>query len=137
MQIVAILLVFFAISGGHAQEEPAPKKKEKIYDNDLDIQLDEQYEAGPFLIYQCGNKHFACVNKKSRDKCQLQRYYAQQTGDRNLQCANLKEFKVTKHCVHEQMKMIARPKEMILCKRGPIVSKPEIVSPSLSAKQSE
>lgn len=65
--------------------------------------LSDEYEAGPFLIYDCKNKHWVCVLKPYFETCQSQRAQEQFDKIEKLSCAPVEEFPNKKSCFQKQL----------------------------------
>jgi hypothetical protein len=68
------------------------------------------YREGSYLIYDCKDRHFACVDEESYNGCRERREKALRALSKYLECAPLKKFDTQKKCrkVHyEQMHSVA------------------------------
>lgn len=79
--------------------------------NDFDPKVDiisDKYEAGPFLIYDCKDKHYVCVLESYFKECGESR--AKDIHDRKLElsCAPISEHLNKKSCFQKQLFMVSQ-----------------------------
>jgi hypothetical protein len=90
------LMVFFLLIGLclplHASEKVLAG-----YDPRVDI-ISENYEAGPFLIYDCEDKHWVCVLEEYYKECQEKRESDLLHQKVKVRCASVAEFPTKKAC---------------------------------------
>ncbi|MEI8347103.1 MAG: hypothetical protein WCG27_06535, partial [Pseudomonadota bacterium] len=60
--------------------------------------ISEVYKSGMYLIYDCIERHFACVNNDGFERCREQRELSKKRGRGLLSCAPLKKFSTTPEC---------------------------------------
>lgn len=99
-----MLFCFFLIS------VPNSQSREKVltgYDPKVDI-IAENYEAGPYLIYDCVEKHWTCVLESYFEECQNKR--AQDITDNMiyLRCAPIGKLPNKKSCFQKQLFFISQ-----------------------------
>lgn len=74
-----------------------------------DYRIDNKLRAGKYLIYQCENKHFACVDEVGFQNCKENRKKSKsQKNFKLLDCAPLKEFQSKLKCVEESYGLIEK-----------------------------
>ena len=79
--------------------------------NDYDPRVDiiaENYEAGPFLIYDCDEKHWTCVLEPYFKECQEKRNQAMHDKKINLGCAPVAQLPNKKSCFQKQLFMTSQ-----------------------------
>lgn len=74
------------------------------FDND-DPQMDEFYQKGSYLVYDCFTMHWVCTDKLEFNRCKIQRKEALLDYKENLPCAYFDEYKTRKLCQNAQTKM--------------------------------
>jgi len=77
------------------------------YDPILDA-ISPKYEAGPFLIYDCVENHFACVLETYAEDCRQQRRQDQAERKHNLSCAPITLRPNKKSCFQMQLMMTSQ-----------------------------
>lgn len=83
----------------------------EIYPNGYDATRDviaENYEAGPFLIYDCKEGHYVCVLSDYYKKCEADRADDLIGRKLNLSCAPIGEFPNKKSCFQRQLFMTSQ-----------------------------
>ena len=77
------------------------------YDARVDI-ISEDYEAGPFLIYDCQKKSWICVLEEYQKTCLEKR--AKDVHERKLElsCAFISELPNKKSCFQKQLFMVSQ-----------------------------
>ena len=111
VSLFSFLLVFLlnALSNAKEQSGDAPN-----------VRISPKYYRGEYLIFDCQDLHFACVNLEGFQLCQEWRREDLQKKRLQLKCAPLKKFPSQKACFKEQEKQIARPKtKKVFCSHRP------------------
>lgn len=67
------------------------------------------YRMGSYLIYDCEDKHYACVDKESYDKCRNWRDKAIYNVEEFMPCAPLAVYKKLKECKKAHYQSMQRP----------------------------
>ena len=115
--------LFFIFVGTHAVEIDLDSER-KVQEKDVqygigtfdklgdDIRISRFYRRGPYFIYDCEGKHFACVNKENFENCKERRKKAKMWNKKRLACVPLKKFKKRFGCekVHRE-KLSKKPPE--------------------------
>jgi hypothetical protein len=65
------------------------------------------YEAGPYLIYDCQARHWACVIREQFDECVAQREQDTFEFKMHLSCGHFEEFPDYLSCSKRQLFMIS------------------------------
>ncbi|MFP5385656.1 MAG: hypothetical protein ACLGHN_06220 [Bacteriovoracia bacterium] len=99
MRILFFFLFFLAADSTRA-EDYGPLDDEGTFQ---DI-ISEEYEAGPFLIYDCKDKHWVCVQPSYYENCKTLRKndLAQREGLYHT-CAPVGKFPTKKSCFQRQL----------------------------------
>ena len=97
MKSFIIVLIF--MQAGFAQERKAP-----VIDPTADI-ISDEYEAGPYLIYNCEKKHWVCVLKPYFQECQEKRAEEEKSSGVYHSCAPIGEFPTKKSCFQRTLFM--------------------------------
>jgi hypothetical protein len=87
----------------HAQNKAEDKS---FIDPKINYQIDWQYVAGEYLIYDCQRSHYACVNKDGSQNCKEERTFAIETKAKSYPCVPLKKFETKSACVGKQYKLV-------------------------------
>ena len=85
---------------------PALIGAEEAFKIDKAVYISEIYREGAFLIYDCQDRHFACVDQKGFGYCSDLRQSAMSLKKYDLPCAPLKEFSSMDECVQMQYRLI-------------------------------
>ncbi len=74
------------------------------FDPKVDI-IADNYEAGPFLIYNCEEKHWVCVTLPYFKECEEKRFKETVRPATHHSCAAVGEFPTKKSCFQRQLFM--------------------------------
>jgi len=100
------LMLFCMLLAPHLLADDAEKVLNG-YDPKVDI-IAENYEAGPFLIYDCIEKHYTCVLESYYKECAEKREKDLQLRKLALSCAPLTELPNKKSCFQKQLFMVSQ-----------------------------
>lgn len=109
MKVIILFLTFcsFAI---YAADESVVAPAKSVEDLDRDIpngkMLSRYYRRGNYLIYDCEDGHFACVDDLSYARCQKWRNKAIDKVKEYMPCAPLTRFDSIEKCDSEHYKYI-------------------------------
>ena len=81
-----------------------------------DVRISRFYRRGPYLIYDCESKHFACVTEENFEDCGERRKKAKIWNKKNLVCAPLKKFEKRLACEKTHRKKLLQRSPEPLCK---------------------
>lgn len=95
MKLSLIWMLFLSLHG-HCDEETAA---------DL---IAPNYEAGPFLIYDCEEKHWVCVKKSYFNECEEKRDKDFFSESYYHSCAPIGEFPTKRSCFQRQLFMTSQ-----------------------------
>lgn len=98
----SLFFILFSIVFSTYGEE----KKEKERKTHHMVQLSRFYRSGEYLLYDCNNRHFVCVDKTSFDECREKRNEAIDKRNFLLPCAPLKKLGHFEICVEVQYSKI-------------------------------
>lgn len=115
MKIILIILSLFYlvhVSANERKESGSRFRSEWI---------SEKYKSGPFLIYNCEDLYFVCVDEDAFLSCKEERDKARHRRDFRLPCAPLKEFDHFDLCVVAQYEKMAQKRAMHFCLGGDFV----------------
>lgn len=111
-------------SGGAQLIKPvAPKRnvlegvsEEQLRNEVLLPRIDLKYRSGGYLIYDCADQHFVCVDSRGFSQCQLDREFSRESERLILACSPLKRFNSFELCLDELYRLMhqARPKTICL-----------------------
>lgn len=65
--------------------------------------ISENYEAGPFLMYDCSNQHWVCVLESYYNECEKNRQTELLTDKTEHSCAPMGEFPNKISCFQRQL----------------------------------
>ena len=77
--------------------------------------ISETYRNGAYLIYDCKERHFACVNEESYKLCQDNRKKSFIRKHSHHRCAPLKKFDQQANCFKVQMNLIEKNPDKRFC----------------------
>jgi len=86
--------------------------------NDFDPRTDiisEKYEAGPYLIYNCQEKHFVCVMEANYKECEEQRSKDNAEKKLELSCAPISKMLNKKSCFQQQLFFVSQNQGTKFC----------------------
>ena len=81
-----------------------------------DIRISRFYRRGPYLIYDCKGKHFACVIEENFENCEERRKKAKVWNKNNLSCVPLKKFENRFNCEKTHREKLSQRSPEPLCK---------------------
>lgn len=107
------LMLFLIMTAAHAFADVGEKVLND-YDPRTDI-ISEKYEAGPYLIYDCKEKHFTCVLESYYKECEVKR--AQDNHDKKLElsCAPIAKMLNKKSCFQQQLFFVSQNQGTKFC----------------------
>lgn len=78
--------------------------------------MNSKYLSGLYLIYDCPNHYFACVDRESFESCkELREKNIKFTKAKRQPCAPFKKFETRVDCLKEQYRLIQRGGNLSLC----------------------
>lgn len=95
------LLLFILIYGGFCWSDDQPKSLAG-FDPRTDI-IADNYEAGPYLIYDCEEKHWVCVMEAFYKECEEKRKNDLTAEGLYHSCAPVGVFPTKKSCFQRQL----------------------------------
>ncbi|PIK15286.1 hypothetical protein [Halobacteriovorax sp. JY17] len=114
-----LLLLFshsvFSQTAEKAQEMLNKAEKDAVLRRRLEPRISEKYYLGRFLIYDCEDRHFACVNLPSFFNCEEKREIEKENKNVFFSCAPLKQYKTLKDCTDAYMGFIYRRTNKAFC----------------------
>ncbi|OUR96992.1 hypothetical protein A9Q84_11695 [Halobacteriovorax marinus] len=81
----------------------------------LEPRLSNKYYRGRYLVYDCIDRHYVCVNLPSFYNCRETRVKEIENKEVLLSCAPLKLFKTQKECFDANYKLIHRVTNKAFC----------------------
>lgn len=94
------------------------------YDPKVDI-ISEDYEAGPFLIYDCVQNHWTCVLESYYKECEKKRSEDLHFKKERMSCAPVGELPNKKSCFQRQLFLVSQNVGYRFC-IGPVWQQKEI-----------
>ena len=70
--------------------------------------LNNNYQRGPYLVYDCSEKHWVCTGDSEFKRCKRIREKAIKDNKKNLPCGMIKGFKSERQCHQFQLKLTSR-----------------------------
>jgi hypothetical protein len=101
--LLIVSLAFFAVS---ASAQTAIKSLEG-FDPINDV-VSDQYQTGPYLIYDCVEKHWTCVVQENFQECQDKRVEDLKIIQKNLRCAPFEKLSSKKSCLQRQLYLVGQ-----------------------------
>ena len=95
------LMIIFGFLSVSAWSDSRPKFLND-YDPSTDV-IAENYEAGPYLIYDCVEKHWVCVLESYYNDCVSARVEDQLLKRLDLRCAPIAQLPNKKSCFQKQL----------------------------------
>lgn len=103
---IAFILVFINISSALCADGAASKANEDF--SLFDSFLDNNYQRGGHLVYDCLEKHWVCTGAIEYNRCLRYRSTALKDNKNKLPCGVVKKFKNEKVCQLEQSRLTSR-----------------------------
>lgn len=105
---MALKLMLFCVLIFSAQA-PADDGEKSLndYDPKVDI-ISEDYEAGPYLIYDCVQKHYVCVLESYYKECEENRVYDVALNKEQTRCTPISQHLNKKSCFQKQLLLVSR-----------------------------
>ncbi len=101
------------------ETETEVTEEKKIRDINLNKlvgpKISYKYRLGQYLIYDCIDKHFACVTDYDFQNCQNKRKEAFDDKDFNLRCAPLKKWENYPECINIQYEKMYQNPGLAFC----------------------
>ena len=104
---MAFILILFFTLGLSPVMADSGEKVLNGYDPKVDI-ISEDYEAGPFLIYDCEKRAWICVLEDYKKDCLLKREQDIHDKKLDLRCAFISELPNKKSCFQKQLFMVSQ-----------------------------
>ncbi|WP_127717282.1 hypothetical protein [Halobacteriovorax sp. HLS] len=121
MRILVIISCFLSfqniVFGQKIDESDLLNKDEKnsTLRRRLEPRISDKYYRGRYLIYDCVNRHYVCINLPSFYNCQEERLKEIEAKSVLLSCAPLKQFKTQKECFDVNYSLIHRITNKSFC----------------------
>lgn len=100
-------------------EKKAPKHDtedmDKIERERYEPRISNKWFRGSYLIYDCLQGNFACVNYQSFVRCTDEREEDKKESRPSLKCAPFKKFSSQEKCFKEQYRQIQNQKPKVFC----------------------
>lgn len=114
------LLILLCLNLGAQESEPASTNPNKVSDEvrrqeALLPRIDSKYRAGGYLIYDCEDQHFVCVDARGFDQCELDRQTSRERGRLILSCSPLKRFQTFELCLEEFYRLMHKASPKTIC----------------------
>lgn len=121
--VLLIFSVFFPLAYAQEKTEVPAAAKSRLDQDTLsemerirkEPRISSDFSRGEFLIYDCRNRNFACVNEPSYERCKKLREAGYKNKKMVLPCAPLKEFKDQPTCFKKHYSLIHRQKAKAFC----------------------
>lgn len=118
MKILALILftqftLVFSVAL-YAQENKEPEAQANKNTSKLEVGVDfdqqdpfvnEIYQKGNYLVFDCIGKYWVCTGKTEYKGCKRKRDEAKENFDKNIKCAYFAEFNSREECYKEQQRM--------------------------------
>lgn len=116
--------IFNEVAAVEIELDPEQKEQEKVLKYGVgtfdkmgdDIRISRFYRRGPYLIYDCKGKHFACVIKENFENCAERRKKAKIWNKSGLACVPLKKFENRLNCEKTHREKLPQRSPEPLCK---------------------
>lgn len=105
MALKLMLFCVLIISGTALADDG--EKALNDYDPRVDI-ISEDYEAGPYLIYDCAKKHYVCVLESYFKECEQKKLKDIALNKERVSCTPVSEHLNKKSCFQKQLLLVSR-----------------------------
>lgn len=118
--LLLILTLIFTTPAGFAQKLDKDnllnrEEKNSTLRRRLEPRLSNKYYRGRYLVYDCIDRHYACVNLPSFYNCRELRVKEIGNKEIMLSCAPLKQYKTQKECFDANYRLIHRVTNKSFC----------------------
>lgn len=112
-----LFIIFLAghVYGDGGKGYVKTESMDEIARKKLEPRVSDKYYLGEYLIYDCKDKHFACVNIDSFKLCTQWRDEDKEERRRKLRCAPLTQFETQEKCFEAQYQQIYNQKLKLVC----------------------
>ncbi len=83
-----------------------------------EYRISEKYRAGNFLIYDCVDQHYVCVDEYSFLTCGEKREKDKSEKKSDFRCTPFKKFKTKEECLKKNDEMIVRKSSASFCRKA-------------------
>jgi len=104
MALKFMLFCILIVSGALADDG---EKVLNGYDPKVDM-ISEDYEAGPYLIYDCAQKHYVCVLGSYYKECEEKKLQDVAANKERVSCTPVSEHLNKKSCFQNQLLLVSR-----------------------------
>ena len=126
MKIIGFLIVVLNICSSQEIYQPGEKVNSGlIFDENKStgpVQISTKYKQGKFLIYDCLDRHFVCVNDTSFKFCRSERDNTDRRLNVYLPCAPIKRFINLDLCLAELNLRIYEASDKRFCLSEPNIN---------------
>lgn len=105
----------YAQTAERSQELLNKQEKDATLRRRLEPRISQKYFLGRFLIYDCKDRHFGCVNLPSFFNCREARDVDKENKEVFLSCVPLKQYKSLKDCTDAYLSIIYRRTNKSFC----------------------
>jgi hypothetical protein len=105
MKKALCLLLAFHFFSALAAEKKAERENDEIV-RKSDYTINDRYHAGPYLIFDCRGKYYACVDDVSNDNCSERRKESIELKKKIYPCAPLKKFDDKEKCLYKNYEVV-------------------------------
>lgn len=84
------------------------------FDNQ-DPAMNEKYEKGGHLVYDCEGEYYVCTKKEEYEYCGVRRKKSLEELDVNLSCAPIKSYSSEKECHEHQQSLTSEGRAITFC----------------------
>lgn len=105
MRISNIIFIYFTILFVYSSQLIA----------DTGVQISRDYYSGSFLIYNCQDNYWACVDEYSYELCKLRRESDLNSYDNILRCAPIKKYEEKEDCAKVQVLKMEMSESKAFC----------------------
>lgn len=88
---------------------------DRIHWERLHPYISTKYLRGNFLIYDCEDHHFACVEEKNYLDCKQKREFLLIRGEEKMPCAAFKEYPTYSLCIKKQYELMYSGSTFAFC----------------------
>lgn len=99
---VVFLLVFGSLSVSAQMREKFLEEFDPLSDR-----ISDEYDAGPYLIYDCQKEHYVCVVQENFETCQSKKMEDLKNDSLVHRCAPLGKLTTKKACFQKQLFMVS------------------------------
>lgn len=116
--LLSLILIFgleLSAQDGERVSTRPEVSEEELRNEVLLPRIDLKYRSGGYLIYDCEDQHFVCVDARGFGQCDVDRQESRERGRLILSCSPLKRFQSFELCLEELYRLMHQSTHKSIC----------------------